>query len=230
MTETLQILTCPIATDAKISSRCVSIARAHSLLSADRESLALLSRAMTLLSQALPVLSSISKPPTDVSSLSAADGKQPPLHLEINPVTANSVHSRLRGELTRQHALVDLTSHLLSQDKPNAADPIPPLIETLDQYPIHHGRRTSGVANVAASVDLANLVTYPPKLEPVPVKPLFLDIAWNYIDYPGRQRPAPAAGPSAAASGQAASGTDRGKEKGQAKEPAKRGWFSFGRS
>ena len=34
---------------------------------------------------------------------------------------------------------------------------------------------------------LETLSTYPPRLEPVPVKPLFFDAAWNYIEYPGRQ-------------------------------------------
>jgi signal recognition particle subunit SRP68 len=48
-----------------------------------------------------------------------------------------------------------------------------PIIERLNEYPVN-------------GVDLKNLVTYPPKVQPVPVKPLFLDVAWNYIDYPGR--------------------------------------------
>ncbi|KAA8913304.1 hypothetical protein FN846DRAFT_897280 [Sphaerosporella brunnea] len=29
------------------------------------------------------------------------------------------------------------------------------------------------------------IVQWPPKVQPVPVKPLFLDIAWNFIEYPG---------------------------------------------
>jgi signal recognition particle subunit SRP68 len=35
-------------------------------------------------------------------------------------------------------------------------------------------------------VDFENgIVQWPPKVQPVPVKPLFLDIAWNFIEYPG---------------------------------------------
>lgn len=33
-------------------------------------------------------------------------------------------------------------------------------------------------------LDLSNLVPYPPEMKPIPVKPLFLDVAWNYIEYP----------------------------------------------
>ena len=36
-------------------------------------------------------------------------------------------------------------------------------------------------------MDLSRLVQYPPKIEVVPVKPLFFDVAWNYIEYPGRK-------------------------------------------
>lgn len=50
-----------------------------------------------------------------------------------------------------------------------------PFIEHLDQYPL-------------GGVDLTQLVDYPPRLRPVPVKPIFLDVAWNYIDYPGREK------------------------------------------
>jgi signal recognition particle subunit SRP68 len=68
------------------------------------------------------------------------------------------------------------------------------------------------------AVDLSNLISYPPKLMPVPVKPLFFDTAWNYIDYPG---------------GSSATRTPvqppKTEEVGDDKKPAKRGWFGFGR-
>jgi len=32
-----------------------------------------------------------------------------------------------------------------------------------------------------SSIDLSNLVEYPPKLQPIPAKPFFFDIAYNYI-------------------------------------------------
>lgn len=81
------------------------------------------------------------------------------------------------------------------------------MIERLNEYPLE-------------GVDLSNLVTYPPKMEPMPVKPLFLDVAWNYIDYPreGKRAIPSVSGPAAAAPAPAT----------EVKE-AKRGWFGFGR-
>ncbi len=77
-----------------------------------------------------------------------------------------------------------------------------PLVDRLREYP-------------AGGVDLENMVDYPPRAQPIPVKPLFFDVAWNYIDYPGR--------PSAVAA--------EVDEEGQSPipEPKKRGWFGFGR-
>jgi signal recognition particle subunit SRP68 len=46
------------------------------------------------------------------------------------------------------------------------------LLERLDQWP--------------EKIDFPNgIVQWPPRVQPVPVKPLFLDIAWNFIEYPG---------------------------------------------
>ena len=75
----------------------------------------------------------------------------------------------------------------------------------------------------ADRVDLKNLVTYPPRLEPIPVKPLFFDIAWNYIEYPGRSaKMRQDQGKIAAVDGV------KGKE--EEKKEVRRGWFGFGRS
>lgn len=238
--------------------RCLSIARGHSLLSAARESLALLSRALALSSQALPVLSSNPAPPTTLTSAAASNDQESLLTLEIRRETAKAVHNLLQGELTRQHALVELSDQL-SSGQSKSSDPIPSLIENLDHYPLNHGGThtntnssgsgsgSTGSSNnsPAATVNLNNLVIYPPQLEPVPVKPLFLDVAWNYIDYPGRARrttpsvPSGANAPPSAAA--AAAGTTKDKqqqqqqqstakkdEEAKAKE-GKRGWFSFGR-
>jgi signal recognition particle subunit SRP68 len=61
------------------------------------------------------------------------------------------------------------------------------------------------------SLDLTNLVEYPPKLQPVPVKPYFFDIAYNYI------------GVDENAAGEAENvGPKEEEKKG---EPAKKGWF-----
>ena len=70
---------------------------------------------------------------------------------------------------------------------------------------------------------MSNLVTYPPRLEPIPVKPLFFDVAWNYIRYPSEK----------AAIGESKVGgvehrveeqTAQAQQQGQ-----KKGWFGFGR-
>lgn len=79
----------------------------------------------------------------------------------------------------------------------------PPLVARLDKYPV-------------GEVNLSRLVNYPPQLEPVPVKPLFLDVAWNYIDYPGTRK---------AVANQQTSGQSTQSEKKQ----TKRSWFGFGR-
>lgn len=84
-----------------------------------------------------------------------------------------------------------------------------PLVQRLDDFP------TPGT-----NVDLKNLVAYPPRIEPVPVKPLFFDVAWNYIEYPGRAKKVVE---ETAVNGVGAE-TEAGKE-----EPKKRGWFGFGR-
>jgi len=69
--------------------------------------------------------------------------------------------------------------------------------------------------------DLKNLVTYPPKVEPIPVKPLFLDVAWNYIEYPGRERKVAGNGVNGPGDGAARPAEE--------KKEAKKGWFGFGR-
>lgn len=86
-----------------------------------------------------------------------------------------------------------------------------PLVQNLTVFP------TPGV-----SVDLRNLVNYPPRIEPIPVKPLFFDVAWNYIDYPGRSKEV--VEQKAQANGAAE------EEKPAEEAPKKKGWFGFGRS
>ncbi len=101
---------------------------------------------------------------------------------------------------------------------PSTAAASKPLSDRLSDYP-------------AAGVDLANIVSYPPQLEPLPVKPLFLDVAWNYIRYPGQAEPAAVAAvearPQAAGASAAAAGA--GAAEPEAKPQQKRGWFGFGR-
>lgn len=76
-----------------------------------------------------------------------------------------------------------------------------PIAERLNEYPPN-------------GVDLTNLVEYPPRVRAVPVKPLFLDVAFNYIEYPGRT--------TAVVNGEAPKGA------GEPQEERKRGWFGWG--
>lgn len=95
-----------------------------------------------------------------------------------------------------------------ANDKAGNTSYLPPLIERMDEYP-------------SGEVDLENLVTYPSRIEPVPVKPLFLDVAWNYIDYPQHG--------NKAATAAAAASPDAANPPATEKKEAKRGWFGFGR-
>ena len=175
--------------------KCLAIARSHSLLSQTKNALALLSRALDLSSRASPQHGSSKK--------SSADDPQPP-NLDISPTQTSNLHSLLTSLVAQHRALVELHNiHSTSSNK--SSNPIPPLIERLDEFPSN-------------SVDLTKLVTYPPKVQPIPVKPIFLDVAFNYIDYPGRSR---RVNDEKAVNG-VAEGAKGGEEK-------KRGWFGFGR-
>ena len=68
-------------------------------------------------------------------------------------------------------------------------------------------------------------MSYPPKLEPIPVKPLFFDAAWNYVEYPGRavEEQSAEVGVRAEGKEQTAEGTK------QTAEGKKKGWFGFSR-
>lgn len=113
--------------------------------------------------------------------------------------------------MTLHHrALVELQNHTnnsaIAAKKHQAS--AAPVVERLNEYP------------AAGHVDLNLLVEWPPKLRPVPVKPLFLDTAWNYIEYPGRGGATPS---SAVAEKGAASAAGKEEEKTQ----KKKGWFGF---
>jgi signal recognition particle subunit SRP68 len=131
-----------------------------------------------------------------------------PPNIAIFPSEVHFLKTLLDGELQHYRALVELSNLAASQNSDDSASR-QPLVERLSQYP-------------SKDVDLENLVTYPPKLEPIPVKPLFFDAAWNYIEYPGREI-------------QEIPETDRAQEeaaKGQTVEQTaqqKKGWFGFGR-
>lgn len=178
--------------------RCLSVARSHTLLSNPKNALALLAHALDLSSQSV-----------SSNQLSSSSKTSGPPTLDVSPRQAESLQRLLEGLVTQHRALVELynltpKASIISNKETNAA----PLIDNLDEYP-------------ANGVDLRNLVTYPPKIQPIPVKPLFFDIAWNYIEYPGR--------PNKAVLGGEKPGVDGEKGQGEQKKEGKRGWFGFGR-
>lgn len=94
----------------------------------------------------------------------------------------------------------------------------PPLADRLHELP-------------AEGVDLKRIVQYPPKMGLIPVKPIFLDVAWDYIDYPGKAKTVAAAGVQAvkgAVSAAAGQKVEEKPQKQQQQQPRK-GWFGFGR-
>ena len=171
--------------------RCLAIARSHALLSETKNALALLARALDLSSRASP--HAFHTQPSD---------EKPP-NLDITPAQASNLHTLLQSLVCQHRALVEL-HNIQSASSNQKTNPVAPLMERLDEYPPN-------------DVDLTNLVTYPPKVEPIAVKPLFLDVAFNYIEYPGRVRKI---------NGKAVDGVAEGAKGGEEK---KRGWFGFGR-
>ncbi|MCJ1278395.1 hypothetical protein MMC21_006210 [Puttea exsequens] len=174
--------------------RCLSIARSHAVLSETKNALALLSRANDLASR-------ITR-----QALSSQTNQKKSPNLEVTTSQVEILQNHIQSLLTQHRALVDLHS-LQSTSSKAQAGKIPPLIEHLDEYPQY-------------PLDLGNLVTYPPRIEPIPVKPIFLDVAFNYIDYPGRTRKNIEDGTN---------GVGEETKTGNGKNEGKKGWFGFGR-
>jgi signal recognition particle subunit SRP68 len=174
--------------------KCLNLSHSHAFISAPRQALALSNRALSLASQA------VSAPRPTAAALDAPK-------LVVSEKQTLTLKQNLENLTLHYRGLVALSQLSSNSDTASKAQltNAAPVVERLNEYP------TSG------TVDLSNLVTWPPKLKPVPVKPLFLDVAWNYIEYPGRarksQEPAPA----------------QQEEKVEEAKPAKKGWFSFGR-
>ncbi|PNS16919.1 Signal recognition particle subunit SRP68 [Sphaceloma murrayae] len=180
--------------------KCLNIAISHSMLSDSLKALALLSRAGTLASQA-------------ASSLPASSRQlDSPPTLEVRPEQAQVLQKQLRYQIIRHQAIANM--HKIEQDAAVAAKKAKifssPVVERITDYP-----------QPGLTIDLTNLVTYPPNIEPIPVKPLFFDVAFNYLDYPGRAKSA------VEKTMPSTNGTSEVSEKPQ--EEKKRGWFGFGR-
>lgn len=177
--------------------KSLAIARSHSLAHNDANALALIQHALSQTERALPPLSS------------STEESSPARNILVSASDIQTLHSLLNGELHRARALVEISQHNKNKKPSTTPSGSKPLIGQLANYP------SSG------QVNLENIVVYPPKLEAIPVKPIFLDVAWNYIDYPEKQ-------------GQQAWKVEqtqqRAEEQPQEEEkPKKRGWFGFGR-
>ena len=132
------------------------------------------------------------------------------MKFDLAPADVRALTSHLQQLVTRSQGLVELKNAMSaekssSQSRQNRFEP--PLVERL------HLNKYEDV------VDLTNLVTFPPRVRPVPVKPLFFDLAWNYIQYPG----------NVVATDSPANGSATAQTTKEAPQPAKRSWFGFGR-
>lgn len=175
----------------------MAISRSHSLLENPKNALALLSRAIEHSSEIKTTVPS------------SHTGPEEPRKLQVDSSEADALNKILQGLVLRHQALVEL-KNLNTTTKGSLTTAVKgfPAIESLEEYPQN-------------GVDLKNLVTYPPKLQPVPVKPIFLDVAWNYIEYPGRK-----------ANNQVEDEKVKMEEPvGSVKEKkeTRKGWFGFGR-
>ena len=172
----------------------MTLGRSHALIGKTTSALALYHRSLELSSVA-------------GSSKELAKGaeKEGLLKLNIDAKLRQDIHLYLENLVAKYRALVELEA-LTAEQKASLKDVFrSPLAERLDHYPIE-------------DVDLTNLVSFPPKIRPIPVKPLFFDLAWNYIDYPGRAR-----------IGDGGEGSASGAATEKKEAPTKRGWFGFGR-
>jgi signal recognition particle subunit SRP68 len=124
-----------------------------------------------------------------------------PLNIDIRDSDIHFLSALLKGELQRCRALVEIDTIRVGSLSAGTKSRSP-LVERLYEYP-------------AEGADLEKLVSYPPKIEPIPVKPLFFDVAWNYIDYTGQAPPA---------------AIKQEELKAEQIIPKKKGWFGFGRS
>lgn len=109
----------------------------------------------------------------------------------------------LTAEVARTRALADIESQRKGLTDSTKSQGGPTVLEQMDDFP-------------AGGADLSNLLDYPPRIRPIAAKPIFLDVAWNYISYPS--------------AGQTkAKAPVQSEPPAEAKPAQKKGWFSFGR-
>lgn len=129
------------------------------------------------------------------------------MNIDVSSESINALARLVNGELQRHRAIVHIDNLRKAEQKNSTTDT--PLIERLHEYP-------------AGGVDFANIVEFPPKKALIPMKPIFLDVAWNYISYPGKT-------PAAASTSSNVSAAAAAAEEEAPAQPQKRGWFGFGR-
>ncbi|KAH9870880.1 hypothetical protein J1614_006452 [Plenodomus biglobosus] len=178
--------------------KCLNLSHSYAFLNKPKQALALCNRALSLSTQAASAPRSSASPATPATKLEVSTEQAQTLQKNLE-----NLNSHYRGVV----ALSQLPANSATAAKA-ALTNVAPVVERLNEYP------------ASGSVDLNNLVTWPLKLKPVPVKPLFLDVAWNYVEYPGRAPAVQELEPEVA--------TPVEEQKTEQPQP-KKGWFSFGR-
>lgn len=169
--------------------KCLAIGRSHAVKDNTANALALFYRANDLIQSA------------SSNNGSASSSSAP--KLEVSPAEVQVASTHISQLVIRYQGLVEL-HNVSTTGSMTKVGWKAPMAERLAQF--------------EEDVDLTNLVNYPPKLQPIPVKPLFFDLAWNYIQYPGSK---------ATVNGTAGSLT--AEETAEEKKEQKKGWFGFGR-
>ncbi|KAK6346774.1 hypothetical protein TWF696_006883 [Orbilia brochopaga] len=181
-----------------LALKCSAIAASHANIGNRLNALALYHRASENISSAISLSSQVQADPKD------------PFSVPVAKLTL--LATELKANVQRYHALAEMDR--LTEQSAALAQKLPfkrPLIENLGAYP-------------EAGVDFANLIDFPPKVKAVPVKPIFFDIAWNYIEYPGVEKGAAPVTTTPAAP------APMEFDSAPKQEPAqKRGWFGWGR-
>ncbi|CUS13715.1 unnamed protein product [Tuber aestivum] len=143
--------------------KCSTIARSHAILSNRTNALALFARALSHITSSPPTLRSAATPTSHKG-------------LDITPAEFQSLKSTLENEVARFRALAEMDL-IAAKSAKTVGKGAGALVERLDQYP-------------EGKIDFENgIVQWPPKVAPVPVKPVFLDVAFNFIEYPSDGTP-----------------------------------------
>ena len=177
--------------------KCLNIAFSHSLNGESVKALALLHRGEEHSKE------------ISASSKDEAPSEAPP-KLSLTSLARERLVREITSHLSRTHALVEL--HSLATTAFSQPTHPRPLVTNLDDFP-----------PPGQNVNLHSLVAYPPRMEPVPVKPILLDLAWNYIEFPGHTRAA-----SAVAGAEEGMSENRNEVPSDQQKKSK-GWFGFGR-